>query len=154
MRGNLEHLDRVRPELPGRALVHAHIEAGNAVAVLARAHDLGAEFLLERQVAAGVVEVMVGVEDMGQPGTAFAEPGAHRLGLGGVHHRAQAPGRIAHQIGIIVAQAGDQFDRQLAHIALRSVPPASLEQRARKWEPVARGKLRKPRNLEQPHPDR
>ena len=107
---NFQDLRPVRPELPGRALVHAHIDARDAVAVLAGAHDFGPERLLEGEVPARVVEVMVGVEDVGQLRAACGEPRPHGLRLGRVHDRAQPLGFVPHQIGVVVAQAGDQLD--------------------------------------------
>ena len=53
-----------RAEPPGRVFVDAIVDAGNALAILLRSHDLGAELLLQRKIAAGVVEMMMRVEDV------------------------------------------------------------------------------------------
>jgi hypothetical protein len=39
-----------RSELPGRVFGDADIDAGNAVAILGRPHDLRAEFFLQREL--------------------------------------------------------------------------------------------------------
>ena len=85
-----ESATRWGPKRPGRAFVDANIDPGDAFAVHAGADDLGAEFVLQRQIAAGMVEMVVGVEDMRQLRTAFGQPGAHRLGLGRIDHGAKA----------------------------------------------------------------
>ena len=67
MRRHFQHLHLAAVEFPARRFVHADIDAGNARRILGRAHHLGAELLLQVQVAAAVIQVVMGVEDVGQP---------------------------------------------------------------------------------------
>ncbi len=118
MRRDLHNGYAARAEGPGRSLAHLHIDAGNALAVLRRPDHLGAELLLQRQVAAGVIEMVMGVQDVGQRPAAARQRLAHRLGLGRIDDSRQPRIRIMDQIGVIVLQAGNEFDLQRGHIVV------------------------------------
>src|SRR6185312_1657804 len=104
-------------EAPAAVLAHAFVDAGDAVAVFCGADHLGAEFVLQRLVAAGVVPMVVSVEDVGELQARFGEGGLHRPRLGGIDHRAQPGVAVGQQVGVIVFQAGNQGDGQ-AHLVL------------------------------------
>ena len=84
------------------------IQSGNAGRVFLRSHHHSAGVLLQGQIAAGMIQMMMGVEDMGQRPAPLRQGRMDRPRFGRVHHRAGLA-RL-HQIGVIVAQAGDDFD--------------------------------------------
>jgi len=60
----LENADFLRSEAIGVPFAHRLVEVGDAVAVGGRADDGAAELLLQLRIAADVVGVMMGVEDV------------------------------------------------------------------------------------------
>ena len=78
---------------------------GMRAAILFRADHNRAVTRLQRQIAAGMIGMMMGVDDVGE--LAFAQRPDHRVGLGGVHHRPHALTGIGNQIGVIVPQTGN-----------------------------------------------
>jgi hypothetical protein len=92
------------------AVVDLDVDAGNARAVAARADDGAAGGLLDLAVAADMVAVMVGVQDMGDLPAAFGGLGQHRASHRRVDHAHRAALRFAHQPHVIVVQDRDSDD--------------------------------------------
>lgn len=87
MAGNGDHLGRRVAKHVGVTVVDPHIDAGNALGILGVADDGAAGSLLEREVAAHMVAVMMGVEDMSERPALGLEAFQHRFGHGGINHR-------------------------------------------------------------------
>src|SRR5690349_2507491 len=62
MAGNEQHLGLCVAEFEGLPLVKRDIDARNALAVRCRAHDLAASLLLDAEIAAAVIGVVVGIQ--------------------------------------------------------------------------------------------
>ncbi len=60
-----------------------------------------------------MVEMMMGVEDVGERPAAFRQRLFHRFVLGGIDDGAKTRVGIADEVGVIIAQAGDEFDLKL-----------------------------------------
>lgn len=74
--------------------------------------------LLQLQVAASMVAVVVCVEDMGQPPTAPIQRRHHWIRHGRVHHACRAGLGIMEEINVIVVQHQDLFDLKAGHRGL------------------------------------
>jgi len=90
MSRNFEYLGGMAPDDTGVALHHTHIDAGNPCGILARSHNGSAVIGFQRQIAADVIGVMVGVENMSKLEAARVQQLSNRFRLGGVHHGADA----------------------------------------------------------------
>ena len=75
---------------------------GMRSASAARADDGAAGRLLEAQVAAGVVAVVMGVENVREPPALGVEALQDRLGVGGVDRGGESAFRIVNEHGVIV----------------------------------------------------
>jgi hypothetical protein len=113
--GHVEDLRHGLAEAIGVALADRHLDARNARGVGARAHDGAARRLLQRQVAAGMVAVVVRVEDVGEPPAARPERREHRRRLGGIDHRRRLGRGIAGEPEIIVPKRRDAHDLEFRH---------------------------------------
>jgi hypothetical protein len=65
--------------------------------------------LFQREIAAAVIQMMVGVEDVGEFQPVFRQCLAHGFRFRWIDHGAKAR-FTPHQIGVIVGQAGDESD--------------------------------------------
>ena len=92
------------------AVVDLDVDAGDAGAVLAQADDGAAGRLLDLQVAADMVAMMVGVQDMGDLPAALFGLREDRTGHGGIDDADGAALRLAHQPHVIVVQDRDSDD--------------------------------------------
>jgi hypothetical protein len=86
------------------------VEPGQAVRVGPRAGHLRHGRLAQRLDAVDVVGVVVGDQDVGQVPAAPRQLGLDRGLVGDVDHRRRAGGRVVHQEGVVVGQAGDGDD--------------------------------------------
>jgi hypothetical protein len=105
-----EHLGLRVAELKPVALGQAEIDARDARRVGLWPGDPTAGRLLQLEVAAGMVCVMVGGEDPIQPPALRAQPLEHRRGDPGVDHRGHPRLRLVQQIDVIVAERRDLLD--------------------------------------------
>jgi len=85
--GNIEDLGDFAADRIVLALPERDVDVGDALAVGRAADDEGAGRRLQRGIAARVVPVVMGVEDMAQAPAGFLERGEHRVGDGRVDHR-------------------------------------------------------------------
>ena len=92
------------------AVVDLDVDAGNARPVAPRTHDGAAGRLLDLEIAADVITVVMRIEDMGDLPAAFFRLGKDRPG----HRRVDDGDRpalgLAHQPHVIVAQDRDSDD--------------------------------------------
>ena len=114
MRRNLQNLHAVRAKAPGFRLADTGVDARNAPAILSRPHHLGAELFLEGEIAAAMIQMVMGIEDMGELQPPCRQRFAHRSRLGRIDHGAK-PGTVGDQIGVIVLQAGNERDADFGH---------------------------------------
>ena len=115
MAGHKEDLRVGFAQPVGVAVVNLDIDAGDARAVCLGSHDRAAGRCLDLHIAAGVIAMVMGVQDVGdRPALGFGcvqyRSGHRRIDHGGV-----AGHRAVGQIDIIVAQNGDLVDFQAAH---------------------------------------
>ena len=99
-----EHLRFGFAEAIAVAVIDLDIDAGNAGAILPRPDDGAACCLLDLQIAANMVAVMVRIQDMGDLPAALFRFRQDRRGHGGVDHANRPALRLAHQPHVIVAQ--------------------------------------------------
>jgi hypothetical protein len=85
------------------ALVNAHIERRDTGRILAGADDHGAEFLLQGLVAADMIIVVMGVENVGELEAALPQARPHGFCLRGVDNGANLLAGGIDQPGVIVA---------------------------------------------------
>lgn len=97
------------------AVAHRRVDVGNAVTVIARRNDPGAGGGPDGGIATGVVEMMVGVPDLGDPPAGGVRLGQDTVGLGRVDGHGLAAARIVHQEAVIVRKAGELPDDEFAH---------------------------------------
>ena len=86
------------------AVVDLDVDAGDAGAILAQADDCAAGRLLDLQVAAHVIAVMVGVQDVGDLPAALFGLREDRSGHGGIDDGHGPALRFPHQPHVIVVQ--------------------------------------------------
>ena len=106
----LEHLGLRVAELKPVALGQAEIDARDARGIGLRPGDPTAGRLLQLEIAAGMVGVMMGREDPVQPPALRAQPLEHRRGDARVDHRGHPRLRLVEQINVIVAKRRDLLD--------------------------------------------
>jgi hypothetical protein len=92
------------------AVVDLDVDARNARPVDPRADDGAAGGLLDLEVAADMVAVMVRVQDMGDLPAALCRLGQHRPGHGRIDDADGAALGFAHQPHVIVVKDGDSDD--------------------------------------------
>jgi hypothetical protein len=92
------------------AVVDLDVDARNARPVDPRTDDGAAGGFLDFEVAADMVAVMVGVQDMRDLPAALCRLGQHRPGHGRVDDADGAALGFAHQPHVIVVQDGDSDD--------------------------------------------
>ncbi len=110
MAGHEENLRLGLAETVAVAIVDLDVDAGNACAILSRADDGAARRLLDLEIAADMVTVMVGIQDMGDLPAALFGLGQDRPGHGRVDDADRSALRLAHQPHVIVAQDRDTDD--------------------------------------------
>ena len=119
--GHVEDARDLAAQRVAVALAHRHVDAGNAVAVGARADDGAAGRRLQLVIAAGVVVVVVGVEDMGEAPALLGQRREHRRR----HRRIDRGGDIGlglvQKIDVVVSQHRDLADDELGHGRLPSL---------------------------------
>jgi len=92
------------------AVVDLDVDARNARPVDPRADDGAAGGFLDLEVAADMVSVMVGVQDMGDLPAALFHLGPHRTGHGRVDDADGAALGLTHQPHVIVVEDRDSDD--------------------------------------------
>jgi len=136
----LEHEDAARAEQKLVAVGDAAVDAGNSGRVGPRADDRAAGSRLELEISAGVVAVMVRVQDMRQRPAAGAELAKDRLDLGRIDRGGHSGLRIVHEKSVVVRQTREHMHLKFAHRSLRpSIVPRS---RVRPEPPAARARTR------------
>ncbi len=103
--GNIENLRDLAAEGIGLAFAQRHVDAGNALAIGLGADDGGAGRLLEGEIAAGVIVVVMGVEDMRERPAQRIELRFDRGCLGRIDHSDRTALRFAQQPDVIVPEA-------------------------------------------------
>ena len=104
MAWHLHHLGDTAAQPHFIAFDHPLIDSRYARIVFGGADDAAAAGLLQRQVAADVIAVMVGVEDMGQPPAAAAQRFQHRLGDCRIDRRGFAAVGVVQQVDVVVVE--------------------------------------------------
>ena len=89
------------------AVADENVDTGDAARVIAVADDSAAGGALQFEIAAGVVVMVMGVENVRQPPAETIERRENRPGEGRIDRRAGAADGIARQIHIIVPQHRD-----------------------------------------------
>ena len=89
MSGDFQH-ERLLPQRHLFAIAEGDVDAGNAVRIIAVPDDDTAGRALELQIAANVIVVMVGVENVGEAPAETFESGKNRFGDGRID-RGAAP---------------------------------------------------------------
>ena len=103
------------PEAERVALVEADVDAGNARGILGGADDLHAERLLEREIAADMVGMVMRGENVGELQPPGFERALDRFGFGGVDNAADALGAVEDEVGVVVLETGNEFDFERGH---------------------------------------
>ena len=110
------HVEDARhPLAEGVVLTVGDVDAGDARAVGAGPHDGAASLLLEREIAAGVVGMVVRVEDVREAPAGLHERHKHGTGLRGIDRAAGGGLGIAQQVDVIVPQRLQLADLELSH---------------------------------------
>jgi hypothetical protein len=86
------------------------VDAGNLLRLGRRPGDPAAEALLQRQVAAGVIGVMVGDQDPVEPAAERLEPLRHRSVGARVDHGRNVRAGLAQEIAVVVAENRQELD--------------------------------------------
>ena len=107
---HIEDVRRLRADRIAVALADLDIEAGNARRIRSRADHRRAVARDKLGIATDMVEMVVGVEDMGEPEPAPLQRLDHRCGLGRVHHGGCAGRGVMGEIDIVVGERGDDLD--------------------------------------------
>mgnify|MGYP003109501228 CR=1 FL=1 len=97
------------------AIFKADINARNARRVLFRPHNGAPCFFLQRQISAGMVTMMVGIDDVGQLPAEFRQLFQYRLGNRRVDNANLAAVAFAEQIDIIVVKNRNLVNFEFAH---------------------------------------
>ena len=97
------------------AIFKADINARNARGVLFRPHNGAPCFFLQRQISAGMVTMMVGIDDVGQLPAEFRQLFQHRRGNRRIDNADFAAVAFAEQIDIIVIQNRNLVNFEFAH---------------------------------------
>jgi len=97
------------------ALDHADIDARDAGLVLAGTDDLGAEFGFQFEIAADMIGMMMGVEDVGKRQPARRQSALDGFGFRRIDDGANALADVIGKPGIIVSQAGYGLDLKAGH---------------------------------------
>ena len=113
--GRVQHPHLVRAELEGVALAYLRVDAGDPGRLGARADDGALGLGLERQVAVGVVAVVVGGEDVREPPALLGERGGDRLRIGRIDRGHDAGVGVADQHAEIVGEARELVNFELGH---------------------------------------
>ena len=106
MAGHRQYLGHVRPDGHGIALVDAGIEAWNRLTAHIQAHHPASGRLLQGQVTANVIGMMMGIEDMRQTPPPALQRHHDGFGLGRIDRSSHAGIRVVNQVNVIVAQGG------------------------------------------------
>ena len=111
------------------AVAHLDVDAGNARAIGARPHDRAFPLGLEREIAAGVIGVVMGVEDMRQAPAGLGERALHRFGLRGIDGGGGVRIGVVQQVDVVVPERVQLTDDKLGHgssgCGLRGVDPST-----------------------------
>ncbi len=119
----LEHaaLQRADPNLV--VLAHGHIDQRNARGFAVRGNHSASVALLEFSDAAGVIRVMMGDENVGQPPSGRLQRGLDRCRLRRIDRRGRASFGIMQEHAVIVLETQKQAGLR-GHIALRLHQPS------------------------------
>ena len=112
---HVEHLGLLLAEFEFVAFGERHVDAGDAGAVGQGPDDDGAVTRLQFEIAAGMVVVVMGVEDMGELQAEAVERGRHRRRHRGIDRGHGPAFGLAQQVDVIVPQHRDLADFQLGH---------------------------------------
>jgi hypothetical protein len=116
--GGFDDAGTVFAQCEAVAFTHQYVDAGNPVGIGARADDAAAGAGLQREIAAGVIGVMVGVEDVVKfPASRRKFPLDGRC-IRAVDGGGEARVRIVQQIAVVVVQTGELMDLQCGHLRL------------------------------------
>ena len=105
-----EHARFERADLDLVVLAHRHIDQGDARGLALGRDDAARIVLLEFRDAAGVVGMMMGHEDIGEPPAGRFQRRLDRRGLGRVDRRGRAAFGIVQEHAEIVLEAGEEMD--------------------------------------------
>jgi hypothetical protein len=105
-------------DIDGIALDNGDIHVGDPRGFRLRTDQSGAVFLGQPGIAAGVIEMMMGVENMGQLPAPGRQRGFHGLCFRGVDDGGHARIGVMRQIDVIVGHRGNQNDLERGHVAL------------------------------------
>src|SRR5688572_16509776 len=100
----------MRADLDEVALADGDVDAGNARGIGTRTDDRAARFALELEVAACVIPMVMGVQDVGQTPTLRVELSQDLARVGRVDGGRRAGRRIVEQIAVVVGQARKQVN--------------------------------------------
>ena len=92
----------MRAELDDVALADGDVDAGNARGIGARADDRAARRALQLEIAARVIRMVMGVQDMRQPPALRVELPRDLARIGRVDGRGRAGLGIVQQIAVVV----------------------------------------------------
>src|SRR5260221_4821277 len=107
MAGHVEDLRLLRAQGIALAFAHLDVDAGNAVAVGARADDRGASRLLDLEIAPGVVGMMMRVEYVREAPAGLAQRTQHRLSYRGADLAGGTGLRVVQQVDVYVTKYWD-----------------------------------------------
>mmetsp|Transcript_8331 Transcript_8331/g.15037 ORF Transcript_8331/g.15037 Transcript_8331/m.15037 type:complete len:291 (+) Transcript_8331:100-972(+) len=103
----LVHLHLQTPQRPLVAVLELRVDALNALGIARCTHHFTAILGLQFRIPAGMVPMVVGVDDVVQSKALFLEHIVHGLKLRGVHYRHLARALLQQQPNVVVAQRGD-----------------------------------------------
>src|SRR4051812_6363870 len=110
MAGRCEDADLLRSETVRVLIADGFIQIGDSVTVSGWADDGAAELTLQLRIAADMVGVMMGVEDVRRPPAQTVEGLEHGSRLAGVDYTDSLACGVLEEIDIIVAERGDELD--------------------------------------------
>ena len=99
------------------ALLHAGVDAGNPFLVVAGADHHAVGGLLDLEIAAGVVPVVVGAQHVRDAPAAGARHRQHRPRLRRIDDGRRPGGAVMQQVGVVVLEQGNEFDVEGCHWA-------------------------------------
>jgi len=100
-------LGRFCAKLINVAVFDLNIHAWNAVRIMRGAHNRALGRSFDRLVAANVVGVVMGIENMRDAPTQLVGLGHDFIGQGWVDHRHSARDGLAHQIDVVIVEDGN-----------------------------------------------
>src|SRR6185437_13684930 len=110
MAGHVEHRRCRVAELEGVAVTDRDVDAGYSRSIGKRPDDDRLGRRLQLEIAAGMVRMVVRVDDVGEGQAAALERGQHRRRFRRIDGADRAAGGLAQQIDVIVAQRGNELD--------------------------------------------